>query len=182
LLRWPVVAPATQNAKTPPIPATARSSKMTKLKAGKINVEFEAAPQGTETTAGDGYVQVDREGNFVGAQVSGGVVEKVEGGVKVTRPDGAIVFLHDAGNITIENMIPKSVGVEDLFEIESFAMRTVDQLRIYRVEYFGGGYVEVTYSQEGQVIGLIGHNIKQSISKDNEILVRQGDSASGQVH
>ena len=112
---------------------------MTKLKAGKINVEFKAAPQGTETTAGDGYVQVDREGNFVGAQVSGGVVEKVEGGVEVTRPDGAIVFLHDAGNITIENLIPRSVGVEDLFEIESFAMRTVDQLRIYRVEYVGGG-------------------------------------------
>ena len=155
---------------------------MTKLKAGKINVEFETVPQGAETAAGEGNVQVDREGNFVGAQVSGSVVEKVEGGMKVTRPDGAIVFLHEAGNITIENLIPKSVGVEDLFEIESFAMRTVDQLRIYRVEYVGGGYVEVTYSQEGQVIGLIGHNIKQSISKDNEILVRQGDSASGQVH
>ena len=155
---------------------------MTKLKAGKINVEFEAAPPGAETTADDGYVQVDREGNFVGAQVSGSVVEKVEGGMKVTRPDGARVFLHEAGYITIENMTPKSVGIEELFEIESFAMRTVDELRIYRVEYFGGGYVEVTYSPEGQVIGLIGHNIKQSISKDNEILVRQGDSASGQVH
>ena len=155
---------------------------MTKLKAGKINVEFEAAPQGAETTADDGYVQVDREGNFVGAQISGCVVEKVEGCVKVTRPAGAIMFLDEAGHITVENMTTKSVGIENLFEIESFAMRTVDQLRIYRVEYFGGGYVEVTYSQEGQVIELIGYNIKQSISKDNEILVRQGDSANGQVH
>jgi len=155
---------------------------MTKLKAGKINVVFEAVPQGAETASSDGYVLLDNEGNFAGANVSGSVVEKVDGGVKVSRPDGATVFLHEAGDITIENMIPKSVGIQELFEIESFAMRTVDQLRIYRVEYFGGGYVEVTYSQEGQMIDLVGHNILQSISKDNEILVRQRGSANAQVH
>ena len=155
---------------------------MTKLKTGKINEEFEADPQGAETTTDDCYVQVDQEGNVLSAQVCGSVVEKVDGGIKVTRPDGSIVYRQDGGNIRIENLIPKSVGIEDLSEIESFAMRTVNGMRIYRVNYVGGGYVEVTYSKEGQVIGLIGYNIEQTISKDNEILVRQGKSASGQVH
>lgn len=48
--------------------------------------------------------------------MSGCVVEKVGGGVKFNRPDGAIVFLHEAGDITIENIVPKSVGIEELFE------------------------------------------------------------------
>jgi hypothetical protein len=58
------------------------------------------------------------------------------------------------GEITIENLVPKSVGFRNLSEIESFAVRTVGQTRIYRVDFFGDGHIEVAYSQDGKVMGF----------------------------
>jgi len=113
-------------------------------------------------------------------KVHGHVIEKIKGGMKVTRPDGSTIILND-GEVTIENLVPKSVGIRSLSEIESFAVRTQDQTRIFRLDFIGGGHVEVTYAQDGRVMGVTGQNIKQSITKDNEIIVSQGDSASVQV-
>lgn len=112
----------------------------------------------------------------------GSVAEKIEGGMKITRPDGVTMIMHDGGGVTIENLIPKSVGIRDVSEIESFAVRTVEQTRICRIDFFGGGHVEIAYSQDGQVMGVNGQNLKQTITKDDEVIVSQGDSASGQMH
>ena len=101
--------------------------------------------------------------------------------MKVTRPDGATMVMREGG-VTIENIVPKSIGIRNLSEIESFAVRTQDQTRIYRVDFFGGGHVEVTYAQDGQVMEVTGQNLIHSLSKDNEIIVSQGDSATGQTH
>ena len=100
--------------------------------------------------------------------------------MRVTRPDGATISMID-GEITIENPVPKSVGIRDLSEIESFAVRTVNQTRIYRVDFLGDGHVEVTYSQDGKVLGVTGRNVNQTLNKDNEIICSQGQSLSGQV-
>lgn len=101
--------------------------------------------------------------------------------MKVTRRDGATIVMRE-GSVTIESFAPKSVGIRDLSKIESFAVRAVAQTRITRIGFIGGGHVEVTYSQDNQVMEVTGRNLKQTISKDNEIFVRQGDSACGQVH
>ncbi|MFS2200876.1 hypothetical protein [Pseudomonas sp. Pseusp3] len=62
--------------------------------------------------------------------------------MKITRPDGATIIMNDGG-VSIENLIPKSVGIRDLSHIESFTVRIEDQVRIYRMDFFGGGHVEV---------------------------------------
>jgi hypothetical protein len=66
------------------------------------------------------------KGNFIGGQVFGNLVEKVEGGIKITRPDGVKMIMHDVGGVTIENLIPKSAGVRNLSEIESLAVRCIE--------------------------------------------------------
>jgi hypothetical protein len=144
-------------------------------------ITFEIIPQKPEAPAGESSLQVDDEGYVLGGKVHGHVIEKIEGGMRVTRPDGSTMVMQD-GNVTIENLVPKSIGIKNLFEIESFAVRTQDQTRIYRLDFVGGGHVEVTYSQDGRVMEVSGHNVQQSITKDNEIIVSQGDSASGPVH
>ncbi|MNR46838.1 hypothetical protein D3C85_1658600 [compost metagenome] len=61
-------------------------------------------------------------------------------------------------------------------------MRTVEQTRIYRVDFFGDGHIEVAYSQNGKVMGFTSRNVNQTLAKDNEVIVSRGNSASGQVH
>ncbi|MNO04249.1 hypothetical protein D3C81_2252230 [compost metagenome] len=50
------------------------------------------------------------------------------------------------------------------------------------MDFVGGGHVEVTYAHDGQVKEVTGQNLQQTISKDNAIIVSQGDSSTGQTH
>ncbi|MNT73978.1 hypothetical protein D3C72_2127420 [compost metagenome] len=58
--------------------------------------------------AGKSVLHLDDENNVLGGQVYGHVIEKIEGGMKVTRPDGATMVMRD-GSVTIENLVPKSI-------------------------------------------------------------------------
>ncbi|WP_447803164.1 hypothetical protein [Pseudomonas serbica] len=144
-------------------------------------ITFEIHTPETEVPAGKSVLHLDDENNVLGGQVYGHVIEKIEGGMKVTRPDGATMVMRD-GSVTIENLVPKSIGIRNLSEIESFAVRTQDQTRIFRIDFVGGGHVEVTYAHDGQVKEVTGQNLQQTISKDNAIIVSQGDSSTGQTH
>ncbi|MEB2626195.1 hypothetical protein [Pseudomonas sp. YuFO8] len=144
-------------------------------------ITFEIHTPETEVPAGKSVLHLDDENNVLGGQVYGHVIEKIEGGMKVTRPDGATMVMRD-GSVTIENLVPKSIGIRNLSEIESFAVRTQNHTRIFRMDFVGGGHVEVTYAHDGQVREVTGQNLQQTISKDNAIIVRQGDSSTGQTH
>ncbi|PAM82140.1 hypothetical protein CES87_21315 [Pseudomonas sp. ERMR1:02] len=144
-----------------------------------IKVTFGSTKQGAEAKGGS-IVKLDDKGNFVEAHSYGNFVERVKGGLKVTRPDGATITMIDGG-MTIRNLVPKSVGVRDLCEIKSFTVRTVGQVRICRTDFVDGGHVEVTYSQDNQVLAVAGQNIAKTLTKDDEIIVSQGVSASGHV-
>jgi len=153
---------------------------MSKHPEDDITVVFDHTPAGAEFK-GQNIVQLDDEGNFIEAHSHGSFVEKIEGGMRLTRPDGVTVSVID-GNVTLENLIPNSVGVRDLSEIESFAVRTVDKIRIYRIDFLSGGHVEVTYSKDDQVMEFTGRNFKQTLTKDNEIIVSRLHAAGDQVY
>ena len=155
---------------------------MSKQKLGDTGIEVDVGPEGAELTVGESTVKVDTAGNFIGGEAFGNVMEKIEGGMKITRPDGSVMIMHDAGGITIENLTPKTVGVKNLADIVSYAVRQENELHIHRVEFINGGHVEVSYAANGSVVGCSGHNLSQTINKDNEILYGTGDSASGPVH
>ena len=110
---------------------------MSKHPKDDITVVFDHASPEAELK-GKNIVKLDNEGNFLEAHSYGSFVERVEGGMRLTRPDGATLNLID-GNMTIENLVPKSVGILDLSDVESFAVRTVNKARIYRIDFCGGG-------------------------------------------
>jgi len=153
---------------------------MSEDKKDDVTIAFDSAPSEPKLE-GESIIQLDHDGNFIEAHSYGNFVERIEGGVRVTRPDGVTISMID-GDITIENLVAKSVGIRDLSEIESFEMRTVNETRIYRMDFLGGGHVEVTYLQDGQLLGVTGQNLKQTITKDHEVIFSQGNSASDQVH
>jgi hypothetical protein len=74
-------------------------------------LEFETDPQETEEAEGVCKIQVDQEGNFVGAHAYDYVVEKVEGGMKLIRPDRITMYMHDAGGVTIDGPAGGSVMI-----------------------------------------------------------------------
>lgn len=107
---------------------------MSKNKKDDVTIAFDSNPSEPELK-GESIILLDEEGNFIEAHSYGNFVERIEGGVRVTRPDGVTISMID-GDITLENLVPKSVGIRDMSEIESFAVRTVDQTRIYRMDFF----------------------------------------------
>lgn len=155
---------------------------MIKHKLGDTDVEVEASPDGAEVTVGESKVQLDNNGNIVGAQAFGTHMERVEGGMKITRPDGSVMIMHDSGGVTMQNLTPKSVGIKDLTQVKSHSVDETAEGCVHRIDFVGGGYFETTYSKIGIFVSMTGNNVSQSINNENEILVGQGTAASGQVH
>lgn len=153
---------------------------MSNHKKNDVTIECEPAPPRLEVEA-ETIVQWDDRGMFMEAHSYGNFVERSEGGVRGIRPDGVTISMID-GDITIENLIPKSVGIRDISEIESLAVRTADQTRIYRMDFFDGGDIEVAHSQDGQVKGFTGRNFNQTLNQNNEAIVSRGHSANHQAH
>jgi WD40 repeat protein len=153
---------------------------MSKSNKDDVTLTFNPSPPRPDVE-GETIVQLDDQGHFIEAHSYGNFVERIEGGVRVTRPDGSTISMID-GELIIENLSPKSVGIQDLSEIESFLVRTVDEKRIYRIDFFGGGYIEVAYSKDGQVKGYSGRNFNQTLTKDNEIIVSRRSSANHQAN
>ena len=152
---------------------------MNKNKKDDVTIAFHPNPPGPEVE-GESIILLDDEGKFVEAHSYGNFIERIEGGVRLTRPDGSTISMID-GEITIDNLVPKSVGIRDFSDIESFVVRTEEQTRICCVGFCGGGHIEVAYSQEGQVLGFRGRNFKQQLTKDNEIIVGRRDSVGDQA-
>jgi hypothetical protein len=148
---------------------------VSKPKVGDTDIELEAGPTGVELTMDGQKVRFDQA-------AFDNTMEKVDGGMRITRPDGVALVMWNDGNVTIENLTPTSLGIKNLAEVKSYSIQTVNQVNVHRVEFAGGGYIEVSYAQSGAVLGLSGHNIFQSINADREILIGQGKSATGAAH
>ena len=85
-----------------------------------VKITFGTAPS-TPGVEGKSIVQYDNQGQFMEAHSYGNFVEKIEGGVRVFRPDGVTISIVD-GDITMEHLIPKSVGIRDISEVESLTV------------------------------------------------------------
>ena len=155
---------------------------MTKTKIGDTGLEFEQLAEGGEFTAGETKVQVDSRGGLIGAQAFGNVIERTADGMKITRPDGSTMIMREDGGLSIQNITPKSVGIKDLADVESYTVRTDDQGSTHKINFVTGGHVEVNYAPDGKFTSLSGSNVQQSINVDNEILLGQGDKPSSAVN
>lgn len=151
---------------------------MSKEKVDDASIEFEGESNGTELTVGDSTVKLDSEGNVISAEAYGNVLESVDGGMKITRPDGSVMVVDENGGLTIHNLSPKTVGIQNLAEILSYVVREENQSRIHHIDFINGGHVEVIYAPNGKLASCSGNNITQTISKDNEILYGSGDLSS----
>ena len=94
---------------------------MSKNKKDDITIGFLPTSPGPEVE-GASIILLDDDGKFIEAHSYGNFIERIEGGVQITRPDGATITLID-GEITVDNLVPKSVGIRDFSDIESFEVR-----------------------------------------------------------
>jgi hypothetical protein len=83
----------------PPVLAVKKELHMSKY--DDIKVTLLPLPEGAELE-GTSIVQFDEQGKFVEAHSFGNFVGKIEGGMRLIRPDGSTFTLKE-GNITAEN-------------------------------------------------------------------------------
>ena len=155
---------------------------MTKKKIGDTDFEFEQLADGAEISAAGTKVQIDNNGDFVSAKAFGNLMEKTADGMRITRPDGSTMTIHDDGSISVDNLIPKSVGIRDLSEIESYTIQNSAQGQLHKILFVNGGSLEVIYTNEGKFASLSGQNIQQTVTNDNEIFLSQGNKTTGTMN
>jgi hypothetical protein len=107
---------------------------MSKPEPDNTEVEFESETHEAEETERCN-IHLDQEGNYIGTQACEYLVEKVEGGLKLIRPDRITMFLRNTVAVSIENLIGKLAGTQDSSAIESIKVQAVDQFPVHRKDF-----------------------------------------------
>lgn len=144
---------------------------MPKLMVDGREVDVKVGPGGAQFTVGESTVNVDGEGNLVGAQAFGNTMERVEDGMIITRPNGAKLKLADDGQITMLTP-PSSVGILDLSKVTNYAIRAEGDTSVHTVTFADGGHANITYHQ-GRLADFSGHHIQSRTNLENETFIGQ---------
>ncbi|WP_338799561.1 hypothetical protein V9K81_08875 [Pseudomonas monteilii] len=142
---------------------------MDKLLVDGHEIDVEVGPGGAEITSGQSTVKLDGEGKLIGAQAFGNTVERIEGGLIITRPNGAKIKMGDDGEVTLLT-VPSSVGILDVSTVASYTVRADGENIIHTVSFAGGGHAQITYCRE-QVVAISCHQVRQRINDDNELFI-----------
>jgi hypothetical protein len=139
---------------------------------GDQEISVDVGPGGAELTVGESKVKLDGNGNMIGAEAFGNVLEKVEGGMLITRPNGTQIQMNDDGGYTLVTP-PKSVGIKDFSKVVGYTISTDVNASVHSITFSDGGYAHITYDANGKFVGISGHHLSQSINNDNEMFVGQ---------
>ncbi|HBC9521031.1 TPA: hypothetical protein KFM62_005105 [Escherichia coli] len=114
---------------------------------------------------------VDNEGQIIDGVAYGNQIEKFDGGVVVTRPDGSKITMFDDGGMNLEHFTPKSIGINSLSEVIGYSIERTDTYCTHKIELINDGYAEITYSPLGEFLEMSGSKIKNTINKENELYI-----------
>lgn len=147
---------------------------MPKIQLGDQEVDIDVGPDGAELTVGESKVKVDAQGSLIGADVFGTQMEKVEGGMLITRPNGTKFLMGDDGGYTLMTP-PKAVGISDISKVASYTIGVDGDGpgSIHRITFGDGGYANISFTGEGEFAGLSGHHLKQTFTEENELFIGQ---------
>ena len=146
---------------------------MPTIQIGDQEIDVNVGPEGAEFGLGDGgKIKVDGQGRLVGAEAFGNTIQKVEGGMLITRANGSQFLMGDDGNQSLLTM-PKSIGIRDMSNVASYTISKNSDGSTHRVTFEDGGYANVEYTLDGKIAGFSGHHLSQSLNEENEMLVWQ---------
>ena len=101
-----------------------------------------------------------------------------DGSTKITTPDGRSFTIDKDGNTQINLEGIKSVGFENIFDLKSHVIMRDGELTVHKVEFHDGGYVKISFTTDGNLVEFSGRKIGQTITKNNEIMIRSSNAAN----
>lgn len=111
-------------------------------------------------------------------EFNGNSIEQLpNGGMKITTPDGRSFIMDKDGNIEVDLPSIKSVGFENIFDLKSHVIMREGELTVHKAEFLDGGKVKVAFTTEGKLVEFSGSKFGQTITKDNEIILRSSTAA-----
>lgn len=144
---------------------------MSDIEAGKIPQWMQNSDGSAELKVDNVTLNVDPAGNFkVGT--GGNKIEKVDGGVQVTRESGFQFILMDQGGIDLVTK-PKSVGIHDFSQVASHAINVEGNTSTHSVVFHNGDWAKITY--EGGVFQkLTSSKLGHYLNNADELFISQG--------
>jgi hypothetical protein len=95
-----------------------------------------------------------------------------------TAPDGSISASSDKPiAIDIEDI--KSVGIENLVDVEAHEISRLFNSTSHFVKFFGGGEVRFAYNDAGELLEFKMHHVTITIENGERIVLKRGDENTG---
>ena len=89
-----------------------------------------------------------------------------------TRPDGS-VSLSSKHPVSLHIESIKSVGIENLVDVESHAINRLFDSVSHYIKFFGGGEVRFSYNAEGELLEFATTNVDAFISNGERIILKR---------
>ena len=144
---------------------------MNDIQAGQI-------PQWTKNDDGSSVLKVENATLNVDAagncelDAGGNRIEKVEGGIQVTRESGFQFQLMEHGGIRLITK-PKSVGIHDLSQVASFTTSFEGDTTVHSVVFHNGDSARIIY-KDGVFEELISAKLGHYLNGSDELFISQG--------
>lgn len=111
-------------------------------------------------------------------EFNGNKIEQLpDGGIEITTPDGRTFVMDKVGNMQVDLGSIKSVGFENIFDLKSHVIMRDGDLTVHKAEFHDGGHVKIAFTTGGKLVEFSGRKIGQTITKENEIIIRSSTAA-----
>ena len=98
---------------------------------------------------------------------------KSDGKVSVREtPDGPVLS-SSRRNISLEFDTIKSIGIENLADVEAHSINNVFNSVSHYVRFFGGGEVRFSYNAEGRLLEFVATNVVAHIANGERIMLKR---------
>lgn len=111
-------------------------------------------------------------------EFKGNKIEQLpDGSMKITTPDGRVIVMDQDGNIKVDLSSIQRVGFENIFDLKTYVIMREGDLTVHKAEFHDGGHVKIIYTAQGKLVEFSANKIGQTITKENEIIIRSHTAA-----
>lgn len=108
----------------------------------------------------------------------GNKIEALEDGrIKITTPEGKTIIMGKDGQMQINLESISRVGFENIFDLKTHIIMRDGDLTVHQAEFHDGGKVKIAFTSQGKLVEFSANKIGQTITKDNEIVIRSHTAA-----
>ena len=104
---------------------------------------------------------------------NGNIIQKLDdGSTKITTPDGRTFLVDKDGNTNVNLPTIQKVSIDNIIDLKSHIIMRNGDLTVHNIELLDGGTVKLSFTADGQLVEFSAKGIRQSITKNNEVIIK----------